>query len=544
MSRASNTLTTSDVLTTPIKIKYSSSYDSSSYYSAGIRVLKGVNGYISTTGSVPQATLNYRSVRHLFYSNYLTGSFPTAASAALNWEQSTAASGTLDADVRNFPTGSGNKIKILSISRHGFELVAQDGHTYDIVDDGNGNLIDIASTDLYVDVEYFSPGESFTTGYVSGPSKNTPVGNIIYSQGIIIITNPEYYDILDAGPELFNRVYTFYDTDIPKDFNPLSNAQPDSSPINTSSLALIPIPNQQFPSYGLVSSLVTLDPADPLYVTVGSYYIDYNVISDIGTPSNTANINVNIIANCSYTLEVSSYFRYGKISLLFDFADKALYSNTGTTIPDLAFPNSYGPGIFSLGGGNGTPTTVTGYTTAGPGYLALPGATQPNEELSIRLDDVYKSDGNTSFTFAAWVNLQTLGGIGTTPGIVAAEGVNGLFNPATTYDGLGGGDTVLLPWSRLGSLGGPIYNQWFFLFVTYDGSNELTVGSYYNNLYIKNTVASTTAITSNPNYGCFVGQRYGEYPQAYFGYLAGYFGSLTPGELGLIYNRTKARYGQ
>ena len=198
MSRAANTLTTADVLTTPIKLKYSSSYDSSSYYGAGIKVSSGVNGAITTSGSVPQKTINYVTVRHLFYSNYLTGSFPTSASAAFNWEQSTAAFGTLDADVRYFPTGSGEKVKILeiprevfgqAISRNGFQLVANDGVTYYIVDDGNGNLVDLASDTLYVNSGYFNPGELFLTGYVVGRSNLNKVGNIIYSQGIVIITS-------------------------------------------------------------------------------------------------------------------------------------------------------------------------------------------------------------------------------------------------------------------------------------------------------------------------------------------------------------------
>jgi len=73
MSRASNTLRLTDVLTTPIKLKYTASYDITTYTSAGIKVLNGVIGPVTITGSIPQITLNYLSVRHLYYSNYLTG---------------------------------------------------------------------------------------------------------------------------------------------------------------------------------------------------------------------------------------------------------------------------------------------------------------------------------------------------------------------------------------------------------------------------------------------------------------------------------------
>lgn len=323
MSRSSNSLKTSDVVVAPIKLKYSSSYDSTTYSSASIRVLAGINNEITTEGSVAQPTLNYRSVRHLYYSNYLTGSFPVSASAAFNWEQSTAASGTLDADLRYFPTGSGDKVKILSIprnvfgekiSRRGFELVASDGVTYRIVDDGNGNLIDITSDTLYVDRDFFTPNESFlASSYTYGPPKNTHVGNIIYAQGIIIITNPDYYDILDAGPFITNKIFTFYTSDNPKQFNPLIGTTADSTPIVSSSLQLEPIPGEVFPAYTLSNNSVTLSAVDPLYTAPGSYTIDYSLSSTSGARS-TANIIVNIVdspfpVSLTYDMVLSdSYF--------------------------------------------------------------------------------------------------------------------------------------------------------------------------------------------------------------------------------------------
>jgi len=72
MSRSSNNLRSTDVIATPIKLKYTSSYDYSTLAVYGIEVLSGVNGPVMVTGSVPQVTINYRSVRNSFYSNYLT----------------------------------------------------------------------------------------------------------------------------------------------------------------------------------------------------------------------------------------------------------------------------------------------------------------------------------------------------------------------------------------------------------------------------------------------------------------------------------------
>lgn len=247
MSRSANSLRASDVITTPIKLKYSSSFESSSFAANGITVLKGVNGAVTSTGSIPQETLNYYSIRHLYYSNYLTGSYPVSASSADNFLQSTAASGTLDADIRYFPTESGAEITIFSIprnvfgqqiSRQSFRLTS--GSSYSIIDDGNGNLIDeyntyancanytvtklstFLSTALisYVDCSNVSQSfeienppstypESVTFFAISGSvdydpvhsdlvqnggTSNTPghVGNLIYPQGIAIITNPAY----------------------------------------------------------------------------------------------------------------------------------------------------------------------------------------------------------------------------------------------------------------------------------------------------------------------------------------------------------------
>jgi hypothetical protein len=196
MSRSANSLRTSDVITTPIKLKYSSSFDSSSFGLHGITVVKGVNGAVTITGSIAQTTINYYSIRHLYYSNYLTGSFPISASSAFNSPQSTAASGTFDADVRYFPTQSGAEVTVISIPRgvYGQQISRQSfiltSSFYCIVDDGNGNLIDIgnANSGLYILNGYFNA----TNYFVSGANVPIRVGNLIYPQGMAIITAPTY----------------------------------------------------------------------------------------------------------------------------------------------------------------------------------------------------------------------------------------------------------------------------------------------------------------------------------------------------------------
>jgi len=196
MSRAANSLRTSDVINTPIKIKYNSSFESASFAENGIRFLKGINGPVTVTGSIPQETINYYSIRHLYYSNFLTGSYPVSASSADNFLQSSAASGSYDSDNRYFPTHSGAEVTVLSIPRgvYGQQISRKSfilsSSYYFIVDDGNGNLVDLSPTPYpYIQNFYFSSSNYF----VSGPINYAPthVGNIIYPQGMAIITDQD-----------------------------------------------------------------------------------------------------------------------------------------------------------------------------------------------------------------------------------------------------------------------------------------------------------------------------------------------------------------
>jgi hypothetical protein len=288
MSRASNSLKATDVTATPIKLKYSASYSNTSICDSGIYGKSGVNGPVTITGSVPAATLRYWSIRHLYYSNYLTGSYQTTTSSFDNFLQSTAASGTFEnnttatslADVRYFPTESGAKIKIISvprsafgekISRTSFRLYSTGSLNYNLVDDGNGNVIDTLNS-------------------------NIRVGNIIYPQGFVIITNANYYCAVDGGPTTFPQSYIFDITDSPKTFNPILSAIPDCAPVVSSSLALQEFPYYLFPSNSIDSTgNVTLSTADPLTNKVGTYKSLYTMQSTYCATSDAQPITVQII---------------------------------------------------------------------------------------------------------------------------------------------------------------------------------------------------------------------------------------------------------
>ena len=290
MSRASNSLLVSDVTTTPIKLKYSSSYSNTAICDSGIYAQSGLNGPVTVTGSVPQRTLRYLSIRHLFYSNFLTSSYQISGSSADNFLQSTAASGTFEnnttlsssADIRYFPTESLSKIKIINIPKNTFgEKISRKsffltGSNYYLADDGNGNLID----------KY---------------NGNKRVGNIIYPQGFVIITNSDYYCVIDGGPFTFPKTYTFDITDNPKTFNPILDAQADCAPIDTTTLTLITASGFLFPSSSQNSAgLVTLSETDTLTNRVGTYRDSYIVKSTYCASSDKQPITVNIV-DCKVT---------------------------------------------------------------------------------------------------------------------------------------------------------------------------------------------------------------------------------------------------
>ena len=291
MSISKNTIKLSDVSATPIKLKYSSSYTNSSICNSGIYAQRGINTPVNISGSVTKATARYLSIRHLYYSNYLTGSIQVSGSYSDNFLQSTAASGTFDNDYRYFPTESNAKIKIISIprlvmgenvSKKGFILSSHDGTSYRLVDDGNGNIIDQLSS-------------------------NTHVGNILYSQGFVVITNPNYYCAMDGGPITTNKYYTFDITAVSKTFNPLSDAISDCALIQTSSLTLYSYPNHLFPSNSIntTNGTVTLSGSDYLTNLPGLYKSYYTVKSTYCAISDPSIIEVQITDCAIYGLSTA-----------------------------------------------------------------------------------------------------------------------------------------------------------------------------------------------------------------------------------------------
>jgi hypothetical protein len=155
----------------------------------GISAYNGTNTPINADGNFTQAYLNYASARQMYYKSYITGSILGSGSGWNDNLQSTAASGTFDNDFRSFPTTISSNITTLSIPMSAFgERIARqsfdikfDNYGYHLVDDGNGNIID-------------------------SNNSNVHVGNILYAQGMVVITNQTYVPLFTP---IYNN-FTFY----------------------------------------------------------------------------------------------------------------------------------------------------------------------------------------------------------------------------------------------------------------------------------------------------------------------------------------------
>lgn len=190
MGRSTNTLKVSDITVTPTKLHYSAEYADTYLGINGISIFTGSNGqYDIHDPNYPVDYLTYRSIRALYYTNYISGSLLGTGSGFESYLQSTAASGTYVDDWRYFPTESDAKITVISIPRERFgenigrgtfSIIDTINKTFAIIDDGNGNVIDTVNDNVHV-------------------------GNILYNQGMIIVTNPDYLETF-INPNITNPV--------------------------------------------------------------------------------------------------------------------------------------------------------------------------------------------------------------------------------------------------------------------------------------------------------------------------------------------------
>jgi len=132
--------------------------------------------------------LLYRSVNHLYYqefsgsyiddvktlqsNNYISASIYRPTGSYFDYHKNHESN-------KYFPSSSSSTIKVISIPKRIFGSAIKRGtfnlksDDYNLVDDSKGNVIDTAT------------------------EPNNPVGNIFYSHGLIVITQPYYQSVFD-----------------------------------------------------------------------------------------------------------------------------------------------------------------------------------------------------------------------------------------------------------------------------------------------------------------------------------------------------------
>jgi hypothetical protein len=217
---------TSDVIVSPFKVNKSFNFYGNELTGSNVEIDRfyGLNNTASlwVSGSNPTGAITiqdkilvYRSIKELYYSNYISGSNGSpAATASFNIDGTITGelytpnyynylSTTLTAS-RYFPTGSGNLIGVISIPSNLFGEYLQPGSieidspnlSTTFSDDSNGNLLN--------------------------DNTSEKVGDVIYEHGLIIFTGPNtpylapiLAQIIDPTVDIgvkFNSTVTIYET--------------------------------------------------------------------------------------------------------------------------------------------------------------------------------------------------------------------------------------------------------------------------------------------------------------------------------------------
>jgi hypothetical protein len=232
--------------------------------------------------------------------------------------------------------------------------------------------------------------------------------------------------------------------------------------------------------------------------------------------------------NMSFSTTRPIPYSYGNTQLVFDFSNPGSYSNSGTSIADLS--GNGNNGIFTTGTGNGTATTVTGYSTNG--YLTLPG--DAVSQLAVRLPNALKPTTRATLTYIVYMRPKGYPS-GDFPGIIANDdGTVGGFvwglSPAFTGSYTTRNNTAYVSQSYSGGAG---LNVWSVYAVKYSGT-VTTIYQYNNNVLYSSSLTTSQNVTSNGSWGLYLGLRYNHWLNADINYVAMYNSTLTDAEITAI----------
>ncbi len=322
-------------------------------------ILKGknINGDIDlVNGPITEGqyeSLVYRQINHLYY-QYHSSSILNSHSLldSLYYESYMTESSTISTSsyfdfnenpsfVNNFPTSSNDIIRVMSFNQNIYgeqikpnNFILTASSSYQLVDDGYGNIYDISFTGYYVQPGYYAP-----PGYIAELQNKVHVGNIFYSQGLVIITNQNYKCFLPTPPNAINDYFRVLNVQRVKKLDILANDYIDScnsTALATGSVVTYPYTGYSFPDVTLITGSLFIDECETLGVTPGNYKLYYTVNDNTCLKSNTASIDLELY---KLPLEISQS------------AYQSVVCNGGAST--VGFSINYGvpPYQYSLGGG-------------------------------------------------------------------------------------------------------------------------------------------------------------------------------------------------
>jgi hypothetical protein len=285
---------TSDVIVSPFKVNKSFTFTGNEFTASNVQIDrflgKNITSTLWTSGSdntgyitSQSSQLVYRSIKELYYSNYLLGDDGSpAATASFNNDGTITGpaytpsyynylSNTL-LPSRYFPTGSGEKIGVISIPSNLFGEYLKPGTvrisngTITFIDDGEGNMV--SGSLKYGDVIYEHGIIILTSNGVSG---SFGYGSGVYGSGIYGLSSIDYISSFTTGSNItcsFESTITLYESQYKctireNEFNFTQNPTVVSGSMNS----------------GVIYDFATGSYFSPYVTTVGLYNNNYELIA-------------------------------------------------------------------------------------------------------------------------------------------------------------------------------------------------------------------------------------------------------------------------
>jgi hypothetical protein len=267
--------------------------------------------------------LVYRQINHLYYQSTSASNLDShSLLSSIYYNQAPTESGKIATSsyfifnenpsfINSFPTSSNDIIRVMSFNQNIYgeqikpnNFILSTSGSFQLADDGLGNVYDISFTGYYVEPGYYAP-----PGYIVELSNKVFVGNIFYSQGLVVITNPNYVCFLPTPPNAINDYFKVLNVQRTKKLNILANDYIDScgsTSINTGSIVTYPYTGYSFPSSSVITGSLFITECETLGVTPGNYKLRYTVNDNTCLTSNLATVNLELY---KLPLEMSKTFQ-------------------------------------------------------------------------------------------------------------------------------------------------------------------------------------------------------------------------------------------